>query len=198
LYGVPDSKTLNLTLFLEGLYSGGGTMNQAQDVTGPRFGSGIADQITVELHNAVNYNTIEYSATAVNLGIDGHATVTIPGTYNGSYYITIKHRNSIETTTSTAISFTGVSISYNFDVASKAYGNNLNPVYGKYCIYAGDVNQDGIVDGSDLSPVLNGSQPPGLFGYIPEDVNGDGTLDGGDMSMIYNNSQPPAAQAKKP
>ena len=49
----PPTKTLNLKLYLEGLYNTvTGLMNQAQGLAGPEFGPGIADQITVELHNA--------------------------------------------------------------------------------------------------------------------------------------------------
>jgi len=187
LYGIPDSKTLTLTLFLEGLYNGGGTMNQAQDETGPRFGSGIADQITVELHNASSYNTIVYVSSPINLGVDGHATLTIPDLYNGVYYITIKHRNSIETTSATATPFSSASINYNFDLVSMVYGSNLKLVSGKYCIYTGNVNQDDIVDSGDMNPVENASVAI-TVGYVVEDVNGDGIIDSGDMIIIENNS----------
>jgi hypothetical protein len=187
LYAVPETKTLTLTLFLEGLYNGGGSMNQAHDANGPRYGSGIADQITVELHNASSYNTIVYVSGPINLGIDGHATVTIPDLYNGLYYITIRHRNSIETTSATATPFSSASINYNFDLVSMVYGNNVKLVSGKYCIYTGDVNQDGITDTGDMNPVENKSVVI-MMGYLAEDVNGDGIVDTGDMNIVENNS----------
>jgi hypothetical protein len=183
---VPATRTLNLVLFLESLYTGGLSLNQAHDAIGPKFGSGIADQITVELHNALSYNTVEYVANAVNLGTDGHASVAIPTSYNGSYFITIKHRNSVETTTASAISFAGSIINYNFDIANMAYGNNLKLVNGKYCIYAGDLNQDGIVDLEDLVLDDNLTATFGT-GYIREDINGDGLIDSGDILLIDNN-----------
>ena len=97
--GTPN-KTLNLKAYLEGLYIGAGSMRQACDGTGPHFGSGIADQVTVELHNAANYATIEYTSGLVNLSTTGNIAITgIPAIQDGSYYITLRNRNSIETTT---------------------------------------------------------------------------------------------------
>jgi len=53
------TKTLNLSsVLLEGLYNSGGTMRQAWNALGPQWGAGIADHITVELHNATKYSTI--------------------------------------------------------------------------------------------------------------------------------------------
>ncbi|MEI6750000.1 MAG: hypothetical protein WCM93_12640, partial [Bacteroidota bacterium] len=98
----PASKILNLTsVFPEGLYAGGGTLNQAFDENGPHWPAGVADHITVELHNAASYGTIAYSAD-VALSTTGAATLTVPADRNGSYYITIKHRNSLETVSATA------------------------------------------------------------------------------------------------
>ncbi|KAF0194403.1 MAG: hypothetical protein FD166_3528, partial [Bacteroidetes bacterium] len=73
---VVTTKTLNLTnVMLEGLYAGGGVMNQAFNDLGPQFGPGVADMITVELHDATTYATIEHSAL-VELSTTGTATVT--------------------------------------------------------------------------------------------------------------------------
>jgi hypothetical protein len=86
---VNPCKTLDTKVFLEGLYAGRSTMYQAFDNLGPHFGPDIADQITVELHNISDYNTIEFSATNVNLSTIGNATVYLPITFYDSYYITI-------------------------------------------------------------------------------------------------------------
>jgi hypothetical protein len=182
-----SGKTLNLNIFLEGLYPGGATMNQASDESGPHFGSGIADQVVVELHNGTNYSNIEFTSGPVNLGTNGNISATIPGSHSGSYYVTIRHRNSIETTSAIPISFSGNTISYLFDSPAKAFGNNLALVNGKYCIYGGDVNQDGLVDSGDLISADNLSSNFGT-GYLPEDANGDGLVDSGDMIIIDNNN----------
>jgi len=180
------SKNLNVSLFLESLYTSPGTMRKAQNAGGDQFTGTTADQITIELHDATNYATIMYTASNVNLSTSGLASATIPGTFGGSYYITVKHRNGIETTSSVPVSFEAGSISYGFNAASQAFGGNLNQMPdGGWVIYCGDVNQDGIVDSGDMIPVDNLSSTFGT-GYIPEDANGDGLIDSGDMIMLDN------------
>ena len=182
------SKTLTLHVFLEGLYSGASVMNQAFDESGPHFGPGIADQVNVELHNATTYTTIEYTVNNANLSTSGNVEASIPFSFNGSYYITIKHRNSIETTSGGPVPFTGNNISYDFTTAAtQAYGDNMKFISPVYAIWGGDVNQDGIVDTGDMNPVENESTNV-TMGYVPEDVNGDGIVDTGDMNIVENNS----------
>ena len=48
---------------------------------------------------------------------------------------------------------------------NKAYGNNLKLVGTKWCIYGGDVNQDGFVDTADLNLVYT-ANITGAAGYI--------------------------------
>ena len=163
-------------------------MNQASDENGPHFAAGIADQITVELHNASDYGIIEHSASGVDLSIAGNAVINIPPAFNGNYYISIRHRNSIETTSSNPVSFSSAAITYEFDSPSKAYGGNLQlMIDGAFTIFGGDVNQDGSIDTGDMTPVDNDSEAY-QFGYINTDVNGDGTIDTADMTIVDNNS----------
>ena len=178
-----------LKVFLEGLYAGSGTMNQAFDEVGPHFGPGIADQVTVELHNSANYSVINYSLGLRNLSTTGNIAISaIPASYNSSYYITIKHRNSIETTSGAPVSFAGSTVNYDFSTAAgQAFGNNMKLMGTKYVIWGGDVNQDGIVDTGDMNPVENASTNV-VMGYVVEDVNGDGIVDTGDMNIVENNS----------
>ena len=135
----------------------------------------------------------------VDLGVNGSALTKIPSLKNGSYYITIKHRNSIETVCEAAQSFTGGAISYNFsNAASKAYGSNLKAMGGGvFAIYVGDVTdfmnpfpgtpvQDGIIDILDLY-YLYSSYLAGNLGYMPSDLNGDGIVDVLDLYLDYNN-----------
>jgi hypothetical protein len=182
-------KTLNLKLYLEGLYAGGGTMNQASDATGPHFGAGIADQITVELHNTSNYATVVYTASNVNLGTNGVATFTLPGTYGGSYYVAIKHRNGITTVSANPVSFASSPFSYTFsDNANKAFGNNMVQMEdGTFALYCGDVNQDGTIDTGDYGLVDNDASDF-VSGYVSTDVNGDGSVDTADFTSIDNNN----------
>jgi hypothetical protein len=183
------SKTLNLTsVMLEGLYNGSGTMKQAYDEFGPHWPAGVADHITVELHSASAYSTIIYTVNSVPLGITGTATINIPVTYNGSYYITVRHRNSLETTTAVPVSFGGSTINQSFGLLTNVYGNNMAvSLDGRYLIFSGDVNQDGFIDTQDYVGVDNDSYNY-LSGYLATDVDGNGFIDTNDYIFIDNNN----------
>lgn len=185
---IVNNHLVNLTILLESLYNSNGIMRKAQGETGDQFPGNTSDQIVVELHNALNYSTIEYSAENVNVAIGGTANLTVPGEHRGNYYITVKHRNSIETTTAGPVSFAGSSISYDFTTsASQAYGSNQQNFGGVYAFYGGDVNRDGAVDTGDMTPVDNDASNFAT-GYLDTDVNGDGTVDTGDITILDNNS----------
>lgn len=188
-YQILSAKTLNLTLLLQGLYNGGGTMRKAQNAVGDQFAGTTADQISVELHNSVSYSTITYTFNNVNLSTAGAASVSVPGIFSGSYYVTIKNRNTIETTTASPVALTTSPISYSFtNLATKAYGSNMKLMSGGYYVfYGGDVNQDDIVDSGDMIPVENLTNSFAT-GYLPEDANGDGLVDSSDMIIIENNA----------
>lgn len=191
-------KELSLKVFLQGLYNTTThKMNQCKinniSIT-TKWSGRIVDTITVELHSATNYATIVYSSASggKNIEIDkdgnvnsnGKTFVEIPKIYNGSYYITIKSRNHLETTSATAVSFSNQTISYDFSTAaSQAYGSNQKLLeLGVYGIYAGDTNGDGFVNITDRSmiqtAVLNAAS-----NYNRNDINGDGTVNIIDRSI---------------
>ncbi|MDT8375073.1 MAG: PKD domain-containing protein, partial [Bacteroidales bacterium] len=183
------TRTLNLSsVLLEGLYDGGGTMRQAWGETGTQWPAGIADHITVELHDPGNYWTIIYTAADVDLTTEGTAVITIPAEHSGSYYITVKHRNSIETTTASVVSFSETSIDYSFNSLSSVYGENMGiSSDGRYLIFAGDVNQDGFIDTQDYIGIDNDSYNY-AYGYLVTDVDGNGMVDTNDYIPIDNNN----------
>ena len=60
-------------------------------------------------------NSVGFSSQIFTLPTDGT-----------SYYLVIKHRNSIETWSATGVQFTSGNLTYDFTSTSdKAYGNNL-------------------------------------------------------------------------
>jgi len=163
-------------------------MRQASDEYGSHWPAGVADQITIELHSASSYSTIVYTISNVPLSTSGTATVTIPAAYAGSYYITVKHRNSLETTTVTTVSFSASVISQSFGSPSNIYGGNLASTYdGRYVIYAGDVNQDGFIDTQDYVDIDNDSYNY-MAGYLISDVDGNGMVDTNDYIFVDNNN----------
>jgi hypothetical protein len=190
-FNIEETTTKSLTLtsvFPEGLYQGNGMLKQVNDETGVHWPAGIADHITVELHDASNYNTVSYIAPDVALSTTGATTLAIPEIFNGSYYITIKHRNSLETTTAVPVSFAGSAIVKSFATPADVFGGNLIKMPdSNYCIYGGDVNRDGIIDLSDLIPVGNQAAVANA-GYLPEDVNGDGLIDLSDLIIVGNSA----------
>ncbi|MFH1121734.1 MAG: DUF5018 domain-containing protein [Bacteroidota bacterium] len=181
------NKTLNLTVLLEGLYDGNGNMRQANGEIGPMYDPGVADHITVELHNQFDYSITELSIPEVELGTDGVATVSVPSEFSDYYYLSVKHRNSIETTSASPVSFADPVVNYDFDLPAQAYGVNLlQMIDGYYVIYGGDANQDGFVDTGDVTPIDN-DQFNFTAGYVDTDINGDGSVDTGDVTIVDNN-----------
>jgi hypothetical protein len=185
-------KHLQLKVFLEGLYNSQSQLNEAQnDYFQPQWGSGIADVITVELYESNQLYTPAFSKGGVPLDTYGYTEIIeMPQMQSAEYYIVIKHRNSIETWSAMPVSFSQTdTLLFDFTLsASQAYMNNLQSVSGGFfAIFGGDVNQDGIVDGSDMS-LLDNAVNQFMTGYVEQDINGDGLIDGSDMALIDNNS----------
>ena len=176
--------TLNLTAYLQGLYTGAGTMTSAPfnyDGVSP---NSIADTITVELHEAASpYNTV-FSVTGL-LSTTGNANLLFPsGTLGNYYYIAVKHRNSIETWSSDTVQMATVT-NYDFSSgAGQAFGSNIiDDGTGIFLLYSGDINQDGSVDFADY-PDLDLGSSNGDIGYLATDLNGDSSVDFADYPLI--------------
>jgi hypothetical protein len=165
--------TLNLTSLIEGFYNGS-YMN--------------SDTVTVELHYATSPYALIESQKGV-LDTYGIGTFNFMSVTNGiSYYIVIKHRNSIETWSATPQSFNNGSLSYDFTASqNQAYGSNLVQKGSKWCIYSGDVNQDGVIDSGDLG-LVDDDVSNYFSGYVNTDVNGDFLVDSGDLGIVDDNS----------
>ncbi|MDQ3019958.1 MAG: SBBP repeat-containing protein [Bacteroidota bacterium] len=174
-YSQPIAMTLNLTALIEGFYN---------NVTNKM----VKDTVRVYLRNINSPYSIVDSAISV-LDSNGHAIFSFPYTLNGLlYYIVINHRNSIETWSSQPVMFTNNQLNYDLTTAAnKAYGSNLKLKGSKYCIYGGDVNQDGIIELIDFS-LLDNDVYNSVSGYLATDVNGDNIVDLSDFSILDNNS----------
>jgi hypothetical protein len=164
---------ITLKALIEGFYNGS-TM--------------VPDTITVELHDAAS----PYGLVASNkrvLDSTGYGTFYFTTAANDTpYYFVIKHRNSIETWSAAALSFSSDTLTYDFTTDStKAYGCNMVKVGTKWCLYSGDVNQDGSVDGTDLGIVYIDDNDF-VTGYTVTDVNGDSSVDGTDLGIVDNNN----------
>jgi len=167
-------------IVIEGLYNSSANSLNARDT------------IRVYLRNTTSPYLMIDSSKAVLDSLNFTAALSFPNANSGTYYIVIKHRNSIETWSRTGGESYNNSSSFNFDFttdSTKSYAANVKRVDsnpGTYAIFSGDVNQDGAVDATDLSLIENDA---GNFqtGYIVTDLNGDNISDASDLALADNN-----------
>ena len=179
-------KVVNLTMFIEGYYVGGNTMNSVrvnQDYVSP---SDEVEVVTVNLHDATTYELVD-TATGT-LKTDGTLSVTFSTAAAGSYYVAVKGVNAIETWSAAPQMIGSNPLSYDFSSsASQAYEDNMREIEpGVFAFYQGDINQDGAMDNSDfdqLFPDIDNSN----FGVQATDLNGDGAVDNSDLDSIFSN-----------
>ena len=133
--------------------------------------SGIVASVTARLHT------------------DGTAAATFVTAPIGSFYIAVKHRNSLETWSSEPQTVGSTPLTYDFTTAAnKAYGDNMIQLEsGVYGFYSGDINQDGFVEALDYPQLFNDSDNL-LEGYQNTDLNGDGFVEALDYPILFNNS----------
>jgi trimeric autotransporter adhesin len=171
----PQVSTLSLTAFIQGYMNLGGTAMV------------YACPVTVELHNSnAPYALVETSTGTLSTA--GTATISFVNALNGtSYYVVVKSWNTLETWSSAAVSF-APNATYNFtSAAAQAYASNMIQIGTKWCIYSGDVNQDGFINSYDFSPINNDSY--GLVhGVVVTDLTGDQFTNSFDFSIVNNNS----------
>ncbi len=170
--------TLNSKIVIEGFYN-----TQTNTLN-------IKDTVRAYIRNNYSpYNIID-SAKSVVDSVNFNGNFRFYNVSSGTYYISIRHRNGIETwSRSGGEAFTSGGVhDYDFtNSASQAYGNNLVHKGSKYCIYSGDVNQNGSIDATDLSLVDNDASNF-VSGYINSDVDGNNVVDVLDLVTVENNS----------
>jgi hypothetical protein len=164
--------TSNLKVYLEGFYNQN-TQTQVQDT------------IRVYLAQSTSPYTFKDSAF-IYLSTNGTGSCSFAQATNGNYYIVIRHRNHLETWSSSPQAFIlGNPVNYDFTTASnKAYGNNMKQVGSVWVLYGGDINQDGQVFVDDYNILVTQF---GKWAYLSSDLNGDTFVDGYDLPIIYSN-----------
>jgi len=191
----PSTVTLNLTLFLEGYYSSFHNMRATKFELGLSGNASATDDINVDLWSVANLpNPLPNYTASTLLLTDGTATVQFPGAVSGnSFYIAVRHRNSIETWSKNPVAFTSTT-TYDFSNSLlKAYDDGVNPPMaamgsGVFAFYSGDVDQNGGIDASDAGMIDNDNSIF-AFGYNVTDVSGDGATDATDLQIVDNNAQ---------
>ena len=182
--------------FLQGFYTSSNLMAATLSDLGIVTNDITAtDTVEVNLWSAASLaNAAPDYSRKVILHTNGIATGAIfPGTTLGnSYYIAIKHRNSIETWSAAPVLITAAT-EYDFRSSlGSAFGDGINPPMkslggGIFGIYSGDANQDGTIDGADQA-IMENDASAFTFGYNASDCTGDGATDSGDQTIIENNA----------
>lgn len=146
----------------------------------------LGDTLTVEIRSSVAPYPVIESHIVTNDG-SGFASMDVGIANNTDYYIVVNHRNTIRTW-SQLVQWTSQKLVYDFTFAQvMAFGNNLTLKSGKWCIYTGDINKDGVVDGSDGALIDNDAANFVSGPYEITDLNWDTVVDGGDAVYVDNN-----------
>lgn len=172
---LPHKKILDLKLKVEGFTD---TVSNTM----------IGDTVKVLLRKAFPPYLITDSAVSF-VDPSGKAVYSFSNAENSTgYYIVLRHRNSLETWSASGNSFHLNELAYDFTPsAARAYGNNLILKGSEYCIYSGDVNQDGIIELQDILYVSNDVNDFAA-GYLLTDVTGDEAVNLSDLLITYNNN----------
>lgn len=170
--------TLNMKIAIEGFY------NQVSNRLN------MNDTVKAYIRSSVSPYGIIDSARSVVDSVNFNGNFRFYNVPTGVYYISVKHRNGLETWSKAGgESFTMNGV-YMYDLtssAAQAYGSNLTQVGSKYCIYSGDVNQDNNIELSDIIAISNDILAFAT-GYENTDVNGDRIVDTFDQLIAYNNA----------
>ncbi len=135
------------------------------------------------------YNIVDSSQSVVD-SVNFTGNFRYYNVSSGTYYISIKHRNGLETWSKPGgQNFASGDVSaYDFTISnSQAYGNNLIHKGSRYCIYSGDVNQDGVINAIDLSMVDNQAYNF-ASGYVSGDIDGNNFVDIFDLNIAEKNA----------
>jgi hypothetical protein len=182
---------VDLTALLEGFYD-------------PGSGLMIPDTVKLGLY-AVDTTYHRIDSLMVRLDSLGRARGYFHHSTRGVYYVVIKHRNHLETWSHAPVNFALGSITrLDFSqTQDSAYANNLAPSGSRWCLYGGDVDQDGYIDNNDLF-LVNQDAYNYREGYARTDVDGNGFVDNRDLMIIDANAfnfirvqRPPLQGAKK-
>ena len=195
------SVTLAADVLLQGPYTGSGQMRAAGaalpesqpfaaaqyngtplDYDGTELyagnGNGITDWVLVELRQTPSGSAVARRAALLQTdgdvvsAADGASPVSFGGVAPGSYYVVIRHRNHLPAMTPGAVSLPGTA---DLTAGSFGTGGQATVAPGVRALWAGDLNNDGLVTALDFN-AFSAASAALTSGYVPADLNGDGLV----------------------
>ena len=149
----------------------------------------MTDTVRAYLRNISSPYAVVDSAIGLLDSLTFKSALQFTNASTGSYYIQLKHRNSLETWSKNPVNYIQDStLNYDFTfAANQAFGNSEVLKGTKYCLYSGDVTQDGNIDLTDVLLTYNASSNFAT-GYVSTDVNGNSIVDLTDILIASNNA----------
>lgn len=136
------------------------------------------------------YNILDSSVTILSSGGSGLYSVN-RNLFGTSFYVVLRHRNSLETWSSQTSNLFDFNRQYTFfDSKDRALGDNqiqVDASPGRFAAIGGDENQDGNVVVSDIIAVFNDDNNFAA-GYLSTDMTGDDFVDVADLVLTFKNS----------
>ena len=181
-------------------YGLGATYANINSAAGPA--GQVVDWIKVEVWNPANpapATSVESRALLLKPNgaiVDMRGLAPAFSIRTGNMRLVLRHRNHLAIMSNDVLM--NDAFPYNFTTAlsqaSNLFGDpaQMTLIGGKWCMWAGDVNQDQGIDGSDAG-IVAGAVSIGAFDvYSITDLNMDGGLDGTDSGVIsYSNNTAP-------
>jgi hypothetical protein len=185
-------------------YAECGVLGDYTDINNPLGPAGeVVDWILVEIWGNVDAGTFKYDLVerqALLLKPDGSIRDTknqIPQfmTYADSeVQIVVRHRNHLPVMSNDLVNINPISsitIPYDFSDINHVYNPWASmPTgmrHGAVCLWAGDINMDGIIDSGDSGGFITDINAMPWGQYRRSDLNMDGFIDSGDSGFIITN-----------
>ncbi|MBS1551448.1 MAG: hypothetical protein JST15_05200 [Bacteroidetes bacterium] len=206
--------TINVKVYLEGPYIGGGLMRTdlnsdgliplAQPFNDPQYNyngtesvgsipAGVVDWVYLEIRSTDNGVAIPGGRRAAFVkdngsvvDLDGINPVKITGILPGNYYVVVGHRNHLPIMSANAIPLNTSSILFDFSAnASNVYGGEEADLgSGVLGMYSGDANKSFLISAADYTIVTNNLLSTN---YNNGDLNLSGVVTAADYPYITRN-----------
>jgi len=153
----------------------------------------ISDTATVFIRNITAPFDIIDTSMAVVDSVSFTGNFKLKNTPTGTYYVSVRHRNCLETWSRSGGEFfsNGSTVSYDMsDNSSKALGNNIVQVNSSpdiFAMYSGDVVSDNFIELSDVIHTYNDATNFET-GYNDSDLTGNNITGLADVLIASNNS----------